>query len=187
MELNETERLILQSERMFRSAKSKLGYVNVQLGLRLMPDGTLDKRDKKKGVYKQQYYRMLENIRLRNRERLITIAKKFEQETIDDYEELLHIKQMKYDTYWDMKAAGQHYYADMVLNSIVAIQPYISNQREALALVLENESEAVKKANETPPDSLVPPESKGRRRTVLPGSSGKDSSTKVRAPVHSRS
>ena len=154
--LNEKEQLVLNAERRFRSLNKRMMFVNSELGCRFLPDGTLDPRDKHKSIPVSSYYWILGTIKVKDRERLLEHAKEFEHESLADYDELLSIKLEKWDIFYQLKSEGHTWYADQVLNEIVAMQPYISNQREALALVLENESKVIKKAIETSPDSLVP-------------------------------
>jgi len=155
MVVDETDRLIIRAEIMFKSQKKRLSYVNSELGCRIMPDLTVHPEDRGRSIALTTYYRKLGAISKNTRERMAKISLGFEKRLVDYLEELYLVNSLKWEDYWKLKANGKVIDANKILNDIVAIQPYIVNQEEAVQLTMENERNVIKESQKTPPDSLL--------------------------------
>lgn len=151
---SETEKFVARAEIMFTSQKKRLSYVNRELGCRILPDLTVDSRDKGRSISIAKYYRVLGTIAKKTRERMSQVSINFERTLVRYLEELYLIIDLKWENYWTFMADNKIFEANKILNEIVAIQPYIVNQEEAIKLTMEDEYRTIEKTNQTPPDSI---------------------------------
>ena len=155
MVVDETDRFIIRAEIMFASQKKRLSYVNSELGCVILADLTVHPKDKQRSISMSTYYKRLGAIGKNTRERMAKISLGFEERLVTYLEELYLVIHLKWEDYWKLKADGRVPEANKILNDIVAIQPYIVNQEEAVQLTMENEQLTIQKSTQTPPDSLL--------------------------------
>ena len=138
MPLDDNDRLILMANALYDSIEEKLRYINYKHGV-LLPDGSIDPLKKSRAMAQATYYRKLKKIGEGTTERMLLIAKHFQDDALNQHELIKKLEKDKLQMLELCRAKKDYGGANRIGDSVIALQPYLSAIKESIKDILEND------------------------------------------------